>query len=232
MIKLACTHCSQPLEAEDESLGLKTNCPACGQELTVTPAKPPEPAPLLRAVESQPGPALPPKPMPSYVRKSQANESKLPTNKPGHCRSCSAPLPAGSVFCPSCGAASGQNGPTAQNPSGKSFPQSTVTDADDLVYPPNPPRSPSVAWLSILAPGISQIVLGQTWKGVWMVLATNFLNGLNTWAIISEESDGLSIYGIMGVVLIVASIIDAQMVAGLQLRGLTVKKWAFFPTGR
>ncbi len=230
MIKLACTHCSQPLEAEDESLGLKTNCPACGRELTVTPDKPPEPAPLLRAVESQPGPALPPKPMPSYVRKSQTSETNSPANKPGHCRSCSAPLPAGSIFCPSCGAASGHNGATRANQ--QANPHLAVANTDDLIHPPKTPRSAAIAWLSVLAPGIPQIVMGQTWKGIWMVLASNLLTGLNSWAAFSSGRQELSLFGIIQLVLVIASIIDAQMVAGLQLRGQTIRRWSFFPTSR
>jgi len=48
---------------------------------------------------------------------------------------------------------------------------------DSLVYPTNPPRSPHMAWLSLLFPGVAQIFFGKTYLALQQNLWVNFGSG-------------------------------------------------------
>ena len=84
----------------------------------------------------------------------------------------------------------------------------------DLVMPSDPPRDPTVmAILSAVVPGLGQMILGQTVKGIVLcVLAV----GLGATTCIG------------GLVVSIVAIIDAYQV-GVKLRnGQPVKQWDFF----
>lgn len=94
-------------------------------------------------------------------------------------------------------------------------PSPPPSGSDDMVLPHNPPRDPTVmAILSLVVPGLGQMVLGQTVKGI--VLFVLFLGvGLSTWC-----------FG--GVAVAIVAIIDAYQIATKLKRGQAVGQWDFF----
>ncbi|RME59854.1 zinc ribbon domain-containing protein [Candidatus Parcubacteria bacterium] len=129
------------------------------------------------------------------------------------CSKCGKEIADGSRFCPECGAQFNVP-PTPVEQS-----QSTVVGTRDqmqstnLVYPKNPPVSPHVAWLSILWPGIPQMIHGQVSKGLVLVVLTVFS----------------FLMPVITVGLIAASLVDAFKVGKVLASGTPVAKWAWFP---
>jgi TM2 domain-containing membrane protein YozV len=91
----------------------------------------------------------------------------------------------------------------------------------DIVMPTDPPRDPTLmAILSLVVPGLGQIVLGQTAKGA-AILVVFF--GLNLMACCGV------IFALLGAIAVaVASIIDAHQIAVKLRSGQPVGQWEFF----
>lgn len=87
---------------------------------------------------------------------------------------------------------------------------------DSQVYPTNPPRSPHMAWLSLLFPGVAQIFFGKTYLGVICIVAALFL----------------VLTGIGYLFVLIAVIIDAYMTGNRLKEGQPVGKWQLFPRKR
>ena len=85
------------------------------------------------------------------------------------------------------------------------------------IYPRVPPRTPHVAWLNLLLPGSGQLLLGQTGKGVLMLLFTPCI-----WF-------GALISGGLGFIPLVVVVADAFMVGLVLQSGRPVGRWQFFP---
>jgi TM2 domain-containing membrane protein YozV len=125
------------------------------------------------------------------------------------CSRCGQENPPEAKFCGKCGAPMSQVPPPvrpepipAPPPTGKK-----------LVYPKNPPLSPHLAWLNLIIPGLSQILMGQNAKGITLLLSSYLL----AWA------------GI-GVLIWIAAVIDGFMVGQVLQRGQPVGEWQFFPS--
>ncbi|MHB8898018.1 MAG: DUF4339 domain-containing protein [Thermoguttaceae bacterium] len=84
----------------------------------------------------------------------------------------------------------------------------------DLVMPSVPPRDPTVmAILSALVPGLGQVIVGQTVKGIVLgVLAIGLM----------------TVTRIGGLAVFVVAIIDAYQVAVKLRKGQPVRQWEFF----
>ncbi len=85
---------------------------------------------------------------------------------------------------------------------------------DSLVYPTNPPRSPHMAWLSLLFPGVAQIFFGKTYLGGICIVACFILTILT---------------GIAYPLILAAMIVDAYMTGNRFKEGTPVGKWKLFP---
>lgn len=94
------------------------------------------------------------------------------------------------------------------------------------VYPSNPPRSPHLAWLNLLTPGLAQIVYGKTGLGIVGVFMTQVLGALTR-----IPNQTLVFMGAVGyLVLLIVSIIDAYKTGLTLRRGKPVSKWRLFPS--
>jgi len=98
---------------------------------------------------------------------------------------------------------------------GASTDASSFTRDASKVYPSNPPKSPHLCWLNLIYPGIAQITLGQTAKGV------AYMGGFIV---------GFFVFLIPGLVIWIASLPDAFMVGKVLRSGRPVGKWQFFPS--
>lgn len=104
-------------------------------------------------------------------------------------------------------------GPSAHRP--PAVPTAPAGGGGELVMPASPPRDPTVmAILSLVLPGLGQVVLGQTVKGVVL-----FLLFLGVWF-------STACFG--GVAVAIAAIIDAYQIATRLKRGQPVGHWEFF----
>lgn len=84
----------------------------------------------------------------------------------------------------------------------------------DLVMPSVPPRDPAVmAILSAVVPGLGQLILGQTVKGIVLLVLA-----LGLWRIICAGS--LAVW--------IVAIVDAYQIAVKLRNGQPVKQWEFF----
>ena len=96
---------------------------------------------------------------------------------------------------------------------------------DSKVYPSNPPRSPHLAWLNLLGPGLAQVVYGKTGLGVAAIVLTNMLSFLTYFSIpLLTSYCGIAYLG-----LLIFSIVDGYKTAVALRNGLTVGKWQLFP---
>jgi hypothetical protein len=94
---------------------------------------------------------------------------------------------------------------------------------DSLVYPTNPPRSPNLAWLSLLGPGLAQIVFGKTSMGISGIVTSNLIFFLiNFWENLI----------ILYPVLLTVTIVDGYMTGNRFKEGVPVGKWQFFPRNK
>ena len=93
---------------------------------------------------------------------------------------------------------------------------------DSLVYPTNPPRSPHMAWLTSLGPGLAQIVFGKTSLGMASIVTFNFIN------VFSQIPD-FEILGLLILPLWIIMIVDGYMTGNRLKEGTPVGKWQFFP---
>lgn len=112
------------------------------------------------------------------------------------------------------GEIAGLFGSGATVPPSPSGPQHGSMAGQDLVLPSDPPRDPTVmAILSAIVPGLGQLILGQTVKGIVLcVLAIGLLK------VICIGSLAVS----------VVAIVDAYQIAVKLRSGQPVKQWEFF----
>jgi hypothetical protein len=94
---------------------------------------------------------------------------------------------------------------------------------DSLVYPTNPPRSPNLAWLSLLGPGLAQIVFGKTYMGI---------SGIVTFNLIFVLSAFWESLPILYFLLLIVTIVDGYMTGNRLKEGFPVGKWQFFPRNK
>ncbi len=131
-----------------------------------------------------------------------------------NCSECGKEIPEGSIFCSKCGVKLGDPQHSQSQKINSEEKGKEQFRTWGMVYPKNPPISPHNALLSMLVPGIGQIVFGQTLKGI-MLIVLSFL-GLAT---------------LLGyLVLAVITTIDAYKTGYLLASGRPVRKWAWFPT--
>lgn len=117
------------------------------------------------------------------------------------CTKCGNANASEAIFCGKCGA----------DLSRSLAPDLTSRDAGK-VYPSNPPKSPHLAWLNLLIPGLSQIIMEQTIKGVVLLVSA-----LALW-----------VTGV-GILIQIASVVDGFMVGQALKSGRPVGQWEFFP---
>jgi hypothetical protein len=86
--------------------------------------------------------------------------------------------------------------------------------ARNLIYPRNPPLSPHLAWLTLLIPGLPQLIFGQIGKGILIFIVTCVL--LPT--------------GLGPLLVALIALIDAYLVGRALQSGKALSKWQFFPT--
>lgn len=129
------------------------------------------------------------------------------------CQNCNKEIAQGLAFCSECGTP--VSGATARqvNESGKGVGTRDQAQSGNLIYPRNPPLSPYLALISLLLPGVSQIVFGQTLKGI--VILVVFIFGVPT--------------GIIAIGVLIAALIDSYMVGVALQKGNPVGQWQFFP---
>lgn len=135
---------------------------------------------------------------------SQCGHDNLPQAK--FCAKCGAPVAASRVSSPSVPPPPPSPGPPPVPPPGQ-------PPSGKLIYPSNPPQSPHLAWINILIPGLSQILMGQTAKGI-VLLVSSYV---------------LLVVGI-GALVWLASIIDGYLVGQVLQSGRPVGEWQFFPS--
>lgn len=90
---------------------------------------------------------------------------------------------------------------------------------DSLVYPTNPPRSPNLAWLTLLGPGLAQIVFGKTSMGIVSIVVFNF--------VIVPLSFFIPMIPIL--IYMTLLIIDGYKTGNRLKEGIPVGKWQLFP---
>jgi hypothetical protein len=134
------------------------------------------------------------------------------------CSRCGQDNPPQAKFCAKCGQP--VSAPPPPVPPGPPPPppggSHAITDprpAGNLVYPSNPPPNPNLAWINIIIPGLSQILMGQTVKGVVLLIASLSLSLV-----------------VIGVLIWIVSIIDGYMVGKVLQSGRPVGEWQFFPS--
>lgn len=84
----------------------------------------------------------------------------------------------------------------------------------DIVYPKNPPLSPHICWANLALPGLAQMIHGQVAKGI-VILAAQLVT--------------VFMLPVLGLLVAVASLIDAYKVGKALKLGKTLGKWEFFP---
>lgn len=94
------------------------------------------------------------------------------------------------------------------------------------VYPANPPRSPHLAWLNLLTPGLAQIVYGKTGLGIVGVIVTQVLS------VMSRLPSGTIVFlcVVCYLGLLISSIVDAYKTGRALGYGKPVGKWQIFPS--
>jgi hypothetical protein len=133
------------------------------------------------------------------------------------CSRCGQDNPPQAKFCAKCGEPiSASPPPVPPPPPRQPLPTphapGELRPTGKLVYPSNPPPNPNLAWINIIIPGLSQIIMGQTVKGIILLIA----------------SFSLSLV-VVGLLIWIASIIDGYMVGQVLQSGRPVGEWQFFP---
>jgi len=111
-------------------------------------------------------------------------------------------------------------------------PGAAAFDRDDrLVYPPNPPRSPHMAWINLLGSGLAQIVFGKTALGITCIGATTVFNLLyHLFGTDYDEPTGFGVFVIvLSLILFIGTMVDAYMTGNRLREGQPVKRWQLFP---
>jgi hypothetical protein len=136
-----------------------------------------------------------------------------------NCANCGKPLTPNARFCPSCGTST----ISAKQPE-KEGEQRGIRSSprDNLVPARNPPLPPHVALLSLLIPGLGQIVLGQTVKGI---IALAGLIVLEVFVASAVGPGALAIWFLVAILYVA----DGYMVGGALRKGKPVRKLQWFP---
>lgn len=140
------------------------------------------------------------------------------------CPQCNKEIADGARICPACGAYI----PAAQEPAVPDSPDTTDPwrpagpggpgapgGTAQWIYPRTPPRSPHLCWWNLLITGLAQMIHGQMGKGILLLtltIASNMMFPL-----------------LLGLMIGIASIVDAFMVGKVLKRGFPVGKWEWFP---
>ncbi len=139
-----------------------------------------------------------------------------PTNGNKFCWNCAAETNAAAVVCVKCGV------PTKKVGSRAAPSQVQAVGEDQLVYPSDPPKDPvMMCVLSVLLVGLGQILLGQTAKGITLLVSVIFGG-----CIIGVLTLGFGL--ILVPVIWLVSGIDAYKIASKLKEGTPVRKWEFF----
>ena len=130
------------------------------------------------------------------------------------CPRCGQENPPQAKFCGKCGEAILAPPPTVPPPPPIPPPGGpSLSPAGTLIYPSKPPQSPHLAWINLLIPGLSQIMMGQTTKGIVLLAASYVL-----------------IFIGIGALVWIASVVDGFMVGQVLQSGRPVGEWQFFPS--
>jgi len=135
-----------------------------------------------------------------------------PTNGNRFCRNCGTQTNPAALVCTRCGV-----------PTGVPTQQAVVRVQGDgrAIFPSNPPKDPVlICVLSVLLPGLGQIILGQVGKGVMLVvsLLALFPIGFITCGV------GWFLYPVVWLV----AAVDAPLIASKLKQGKAVQPWEFF----
>ena len=108
--------------------------------------------------------------------------------------------------------------PVARGPAPRRLPTGLADRAQtsDRIYPRTPPLSPHLCWLNVLVSGLAQMIHGQTGKGLTLFGVTVFSN--------------LVLPVGLGLLIVIASIVDAFMLGKTLQAGVSVGKWQWFPS--
>ena len=207
---LACPHCSKGMMISAGMIGQTACCPFCQQQFQVPPPVTPVPPPLPIA-----------NPIPSGHAANRAfcrNCGNSIHPQSVACLSCGLPPTAGNRFCPSCRA---ETHPQAVvcvkcgiglNSGGNTW---SIGGGGKRIPPKNPSMDPTLAAvLSVLLVGLGQILLGQTIKGVVMLIVALVLGALT---------------GCLAcLITFPVSAIDAYLIAKKMQQGKSVGEWEFF----
>ena len=129
-----------------------------------------------------------------------------------YCTNCRKKIADGATFCPECGVELGAPSQAQQKPNTVAGTRDQVS-LENLVYPKNPPLSPHLAWLTLILPGLPQLIFGQIAKGI--VCCVVFF---------------VSIPTVIGpFAILIAALIDAYIVGKILQSGKPVTRWQFFP---
>ena len=134
------------------------------------------------------------------------------------CSRCGQENPPHAKFCAKCGqpmsAASAASPPVPPPPPPPPPPRPPGSPpSGKLIYPSKPPQSPHLAWINILLPGLSQILMGQTTKGIVLLIGSLVLLPIG-----------------IGALVWIGSIIDGFLVGQVLQSGRPVGEWQFFPS--
>ena len=114
----------------------------------------------------------------------------------------------------SAGGAAGLPTDGARDPATGELPPIGRRGVGEMVFPTHPPKAPTLmAILSFLVPGLGQMVLGQTAKGIVLLVAGLVLG-------ITTCFGGLVIWGV--------AIVDAHQIGTKLQSGRPVWQWEFF----
>lgn len=135
-----------------------------------------------------------------------------PTNGNKFCWNCAAETNAAAIVCVKCGVPTKKPGRTAA-PS-----QAKPVGEEQLVYPSDPPKDPvMMCVLSVLLVGLGQILLGQTAKGITLLVGT---------IAFAFATCGVGLFAAPIIWIVVG--LDAYKIANKLKEGTPVRKWEFF----
>ncbi|WP_353893490.1 zinc ribbon domain-containing protein [Proteinivorax hydrogeniformans] len=127
-----------------------------------------------------------------------------PLSESKYCQECGAETSEKQEICVKCGCRVHKAAATGFN-----------IDSNEIIYPSNPPKSPATATLiSCFVPGVGQVYLGQTAKGLVCLAATFAL---------STFTAGIGYFPIW-----IAMMVDANLIGKKLERGQSVRQWEFF----
>jgi len=87
-------------------------------------------------------------------------------------------------------------------------------NSDDLIFPLSTKKKKSGVLISFFLPGIGELYLGQTIKGVVLFVSFIFLSTIS--------------FGLLGLIVWVLSMIDTYKLQSKLLNGMPIQQWEFF----